>query len=628
MDNIKYDTLVKFAAYSVIVFVLTMILYLMYIDFLSETFFNIKKFNLKEKFTDSDIEEKLKYINLIEEKSNTKLNKITNNNTKIEHLTNTIDPLIYDPNTPYILKRDLLNSDKQSPITDAKCSVGDKIVSDTTCIINSNKFYLRSSTNNNFMIKVLSDGKPSTESPHYTYNVTIDTITPSASLNTVRKTYFYFPSNTNIKLYENLPRKFNEINNFNTDNKIDNAIITYFNNYVNYNNFINKTSNPLLLNNTTLIDTYFSYVTNLLLLKNSTANTIFKYTSGYAFDINDIKTNIIFLYNEIIIDPKNTINVNLKIDDQTNIKFMYDTPINMNIYSMELNPNITISFSKLLLTFDPAMPTTISKTSIWALNYLKSIQADNNANDYIFNYNDTLYFPIVISLATPNTAEWENNSVNGVLTYFTSLFATSNLDINVLKIKDLSNPTSNITIDGLSFVTERLKKFISQLGNKDILNITNIFVIYDSDSKLFQSWIITNINDTNTGKLISIPLVAFTTTYNTFICDTGYYYNNKCLPKCPDGFNYDFGLVCLNSKIDNYLPGKSMCNFINTITPSPTDPILSGIKFGCDPNYFTYNKTFSQSDITSNLNLTNQKESFGNVNLYQKMNNNNIHLTF
>ena len=71
-----------------------------------------------------------------------------------------------------------------------------------------------------------------------------------------------------------------------------------------------------------------------------------------------------------------------------------------------------------------------------------------------------------------------------------------------------------------------------------------------------------------------------------------------------------------------------MCNFINTITPSPTDPILSGIKFGCDPNYFTYNKTFSQSDITSNLNLTNQKESFGNVNLYQKMNNNNIHLTF
>ena len=634
MDNIKYDTLVKFAAYSIIVFVLTLILYLMYINFLSETFFNVKKFNLKEKFSDSDIEEKLKYINLIEEKSNAKSKKNIDISTNIEQLSNVehLSNVLPDPNIPYILKRDILNSDKKLTITDAKCSINDKLLKNS-CMMNSYNFYLPSSSNNTFIIKVIPDGILSTTSSQYTYNVNIDIITSSGSnsktpISIGRQTQFYFPSKDSIELSDTNSRTFN------ISSKVEIAIIKYFNNYTRYKNIINKTKNALLdgspKNDNPLISTYFSYLSNLLLLKNSSANTIFKYNSGYTFDINDIKTNIIFLYNEIVNDTENTINVNLKIDDQTKINFMYDTPDNINVYSMELVPSITIIFSKFTLIFDPNMPANINKSSIWSLKYLISLQPNDNETDYVFIYNDTLYFPIAIPLATPNTSEWEYNNINGVLYYFKSLFAQSKLDANSLVIKDLSNPKSIIKLDGLSFAAQSLKNFINQLGNTYVANITDIFVLYDSPSQLLQSWIVTNIPDDTTKEFIISPLVAFDTTYNPYICDTGYYYNSKCLPQCPDGF-YDFGLVCLNNKMSNYLPESDMCksNTITKIAPSTTEEILLGIKLGCDPNYFTYTKTFSQSDIISNLRNTNETESFGNVNLYDKMkNNNNIHLSF
>ena len=67
MDNNKIITLFL---YVVIVIVLTSILYNMYNNYLSETFFNIKKFNLKEKFTDADIDQKLNYINIISKNKN------------------------------------------------------------------------------------------------------------------------------------------------------------------------------------------------------------------------------------------------------------------------------------------------------------------------------------------------------------------------------------------------------------------------------------------------------------------------------------------------------------------------------------------------------------------------------
>ena len=71
INDIDVNKLITFLLYIFIVIILTSILYNMYNDFLSEKYFNIKKFNLKEKFTDSDIEQKLNYINLINKKQKT-----------------------------------------------------------------------------------------------------------------------------------------------------------------------------------------------------------------------------------------------------------------------------------------------------------------------------------------------------------------------------------------------------------------------------------------------------------------------------------------------------------------------------------------------------------------------------
>ena len=69
MNTIDTNKLITFLSYILIIVLLTSILYNMYNNYLNESF-NIKKFNLKEKFTDSDIIEKLKYINLIKKLNN------------------------------------------------------------------------------------------------------------------------------------------------------------------------------------------------------------------------------------------------------------------------------------------------------------------------------------------------------------------------------------------------------------------------------------------------------------------------------------------------------------------------------------------------------------------------------
>ena len=122
MDKINSDKLITFFTYGFIVFVLTSILYTMYLDFLYEKYFNIKKFNLKEKFTDSDIDEKLKYINLVEE---------TREN--------------YDISQPFILKK---NISVNSPVL-ATCNLNDQLAntpSGSLCNIKQNNLYRKKKT--------------------------------------------------------------------------------------------------------------------------------------------------------------------------------------------------------------------------------------------------------------------------------------------------------------------------------------------------------------------------------------------------------------------------------------------------------------------------------------------------
>ena len=596
MDNISYDKLLKFVAYFIIVFVLSMILYLMYIDFLTETFFS-RKPTSKEKYTDIDINKKIRYIDQI---SNQKPPKVIE---KLTNQVNSLDTLKFDPSAMYLLKRDLINSENEIAITDALCVTGD-ITSNSgkTCLVQPNNFYLSNSGNNNFTVTVMPDGQSvsKNEISYYNYDINIVNITPNSPLSIVRQTNFFFPDNKNIKQVSPIPREF--------DNQFafDMAIINYFDNYARYNNSVNLTlSNQLLtgtFNNSDLIliDTYFSYLTNLLLLRNSDVNTPFIYKSGYDFDVNDIKQNIIFLYSMIVEDPANTINVNLVINDTTSIKFYYDSPTNMTVYTFELIPNITIIFSKLILTFDPNMPKNISKSSFWALYYLTSLTANDDAPDITFIYNETVNFPIALPLAIPTINNWDTNTNNGILPYIGNIFNTNKVNISNLTITDPINPNVPVTTNGLALVTTNLSNFIKILGNTNLLKITDIFILYDPVKSYFEAWIITNLLDKHTNENIVCPLISFTAHYSPIECPKGSLYNNKCIPSCPTKFSYDLGLVCLNNNYVNYLPRSPMCNYVNSLNlPDNTiDPIIKAIKIGCDPDYFNQTKPIYQTDIT------------------------------
>jgi len=615
MDNFNKDNYLKFGSYFVIVFLLSMILYLMYIDFLSENFFNKKEY-----FTDVNIDIKLKNINNIKLKNN-KLKNINNiklKNKIIEHTTSSL----LDTKAPYILKRDIIENNSQLAITNATCNLNDITTVDNMCNINQNNLYLNSSGNNKFSIRVLSDGyysKPdSNNHSFYDYNtVVLDTGTPSSTpLSIVRQSYFYFPNNNTQ------PRTFD------ISNKYDMSIIKYINNYNKYNsdqylanytqnpNYNNFPQNPLIsninfpnVNDIELINTYFSNIENLLLLSNLSTYSPLIYNSGYEFDINHIKVNLINLYNNLF-TPNKINNFNMEINDSTNITCIFDSPESMNVYTIELNPKVIITFTNLELKFDPNMPSTITPGSIWSLYYVSKLSPTSvsTSSPTVFTYTDNIKLPIVLPLATPNTNDWKYNTTNGVISYFSNIFKQGSLN-NVKLLDPVS--MNNITDTSRSLTNqaeENLTKFLKIVGETNMSSITDICVLYDSKTNLFKSWIITNLIDKITNSSIVYPLLYFKTTYSPLICPTGLnYFNNKCIPPCPQGFNYDLGLVCLNNNPNLYLPNSPTCNYLNIINPAnlpqPIDPVLSSLFSACDPNYFNVTKSISQSSFNNSQNI-------------------------
>ena len=607
MDNINKDNLVKFISYFIIVFLLSLVLYLMYIDFLSETFFP-----KTETFSDVNITNKLKFIDSIDNKViPTKLTTKTN----IEHLAdNNADLLIYDKNAPFVLKKDLTSRDTQSGVTNAVCSINDIVIKDnnnkTKCKINQNNLYLSTSGSNKFSIKVLSDGMYTTPDSnnysYYDYDVKISDI-GNQDLGVLRRSYFYFPDKNVLSVYDNNPRIFSHTN------KYEMGILNYFNNYAKYNNAVDLTVyNELIIqpienssstnNNLGLIKTYFTYLRDMLLLSNSDSTSPFIYNSGYNFDINDVKLKLINMYMVLVLNNDTGIEINMEINDSTNIEFYYDNPNNMNVYTLELKPSVIITFTNISLIYDN-IPNNITQGSIWSLYYLKQM-TPNITSSSLYSYTDTINYPIALSLATPNTTkDWENNKTNGVINYFQYIFKQGPLDnINIRDI--INNNVSIIGTPGDQVVIQNLTKFIKTLGNMNLRSITDIFMLYEPNKSVGQAWAITNLIDNTTQEPIIAPLLHFDLIYAPSYCSnkSDMFFDNKCIPPCPTGFGYDFGLICLNSNTSNYLPGTSMCNYINSLTlPTPIDPIISAIKMGCDNTYFTKNKIVRQSDITGNL---------------------------
>ena len=513
MDNINKDNLIKFISYSIIVFLLSVILYLMYIDFLTETF-------------------------------NTSLN--------INYTTNDI----------YILKRDILINN-QSAIVPATCTIDDIILDNTNeCKINQHNFYAHNYSINNFTIQVLPDYMSAipdvSNFTKYTYPNQKD-----------RESLFYFLDKNNERAFD-------------ITNKYELCIIKYFNNYYKYNtNKLRKKYNTPSLNSPTPSyrdDDVITIFKDLLLLENSNSSDIFTYKSKYN-DINDIKNNIIDIYNNII-NPTN-IKYNMIIEDTTNLTFYYDSPDSLNIYTFELNPHLKITFTNLLINY-VNLPSNISKESIWSLYYVSELIPMELKDSINIVYSDNIKYPIVLPLATPNTNEWENNTINGVIDYFDTIFKNPNTkNIKILNIND-EQIKNNMDRDAKTIVIDNLSNFINYIGVSKIISITDICVLYDTNTGLFESWVLTNLPNN-----IFAPLIIFSTIYDPNLCiDNKVYYDKMCMPSCPSDYKYDLGIVCLKDDPKIYLPNSPQCKKIDRFNRNLRNipDVIQGIIKGCNPN--------------------------------------------
>jgi hypothetical protein len=346
--------------------------------------------------------------------------------------------------------------------------------------------------------------------------------------------------------------------------------------------------------NFNLINTYFSYIQNLLLLRNSLVDSPFVYKSGHSFDINDIKYRLIQKY-KTLLTSSSPIRFNMIINDKTNVNFLYDSVDIMNVYTFVLNSNVVITFNNLKLIFN-TLPNNIKPDSIWSLYYLNDM-IPMVTSDSTYSYIDSFEYPIVLPLATPITQNWENNTVNGVIQYFRYIFKHTGL-INI-NIMDPASDNKLVTDkSGDDVVVKNLNDIINILGSTRLLSITDIFILYDPKTNICESWVITNIIDSATQIPLKVPLIRLNLNYKPENCPPGMlYYNNKCLQSCPKGF-LDLGLTCLNSTSSNYLPNSDMCKYINgIILPEPIDPIIKGIKEGCAENYFDISKNITNNDF-------------------------------
>jgi hypothetical protein len=501
MDNNK---IITFFLYIAIVTILTSILYKMYNNFLTENFFNVKKFNLKEKFTDSDIDQKLKYINLI---------------------SNTVEK--YDSKQHYIVK-----DNPTIPI----CNNND-ILNNSNCIISSTVFYVQDGSY--FDIQVQQDGLACSIFSDPIDNFNINNCTYNFDLS--RNTKFIFPNSI--------------IRQFDYNNILDKSIINYFNNYTKYNNYLSGINDQVLTstdNDINLINKYTLILEKLLQLSNSSNDNIFGYNSGYSYDINTIKTNIINLYNNLLSVDKSNLKYIMNIEDKTKIRFLTDS--SKNVYSFELHPDVTITFKNLLLGFDNNSIIEngiIDQTSIWNLNYLNLLTPTNSSTPIVYKYKPKpYYYPIVI----PFTISKNSN----LLTYFNNLFKSNPhgiINMANINLLDSTNASSNLNTVNTNFMN----------NIDDLSTITDIFAMYDSKSNIFSSFIINHSN---------IPIINFFPLYLPYKCDNKVLYNNNCYSLCPPEYPFDINTACLIDDESKYINNSDLCNYLlNNLPINPTNEI-------------------------------------------------------
>jgi hypothetical protein len=633
MDNINTDKLYNFISQASILFLLFLIVYLMYIDFIREKMSNKKIYqtSLHEKFN-----------NLISiNGENIKFDKNDSTGLTLQNMKRIIPNKIeehfqpIDPDLKYIIKRNY------NIISNAKCLSGDyNNVELNKCYMSVSDFYpTQSYLSTAIYIHPLSDSIPGESINKKTFYAKI-----KDEKGNILSYNDYIESNVTSGLPEvvNLGYKSNYFNfstasgtnyiNFSKGNHkfdytqpLEKKIIQYFARYVKYGIYAlkNKTNDIDVINGLLITDqTKFNNLSNdlqtkvntqkqnimdglqnMLLLKSGTIGS-FKLPA----DIHNIK-ELLIKYYEPFFNNSQYPNSNLTINDTSSLILLVDPKTqaddinNITIFSMIFKINIKIELIKLKpnLTdnkLDPKLLTSLSS--------LQNLSVDENT--YVYSYENTISFPLALPFNLPNLTISDTSSkltqpvgstdiakpstfssadvsdtkwYDDIKTYMSTLFIDNQLQQrNKIPIKSGINAVTTIMNS-----IDPIKNDINNLSN-----ITNIFAYYIPDNNDFTSttgnfYFIITLNQSNNIDPNIVYVLMFNNSYDPNFCEDprADLFKKKCLPGCPDGYNIDLGLICVKSDITNFTPNSDFCVQLNALSPVATkNSILQGFIDACN----------------------------------------------
>jgi hypothetical protein len=650
MENINTDKLYNFVSHALILFLLFIIIYFMYIDFIREKI--TKKVyppSFQEKFNNliSSNEE-----NIIFDK-NDSTGLTLQNRKRNQSDTDIIEEFIpIDPELKYIIKRNYNN------INNATCIAGD--YNNTTlnkCYMTISNFYpTQSYINSSIYISPLPDSILDSSIGKRTFYASIK----NEKGETMRYNNYYEPdlsgSDTNLKMV-NMGYKSNYFNfsndkkgnrKFDYTNPLEDKIIKYFANCMNYYKLVTKSvsSDTDLISGLLITDnTEFNKLSNdlqekiinakkrlindfqdMLLLKSSFNNSF-----TLPANIYEIKENLIKYYephfNQSKADEQKEPGKNLSITDNSKLILLIDpktqsdilnnSPNNNTIYSIIFKININIKLTNLAANFtdntlDPKLLSSLDKFN--GLNYVP-----NTTN--IYTYENEILFPIGLPFNTPNITKTLNQnsvvstastastvSTKGLMSTLGSTNSTTtSADVSDTKwYTDIQAYMSTIFIenqlqkrnkipiksgvDAVSTIMSSIDPIKNDINN--LSNILDIFAVYLPDNGKFDSktgkfyFVITTSSSNSLDPNIIIVLL-FDNTYDPNFCmdSKSDLYNKKCLPKCPDNYGIDLGLICVKSDISNFTPNSDFCVQLNALSPvGSKNSILQGLLDACNPD--------------------------------------------
>lgn len=656
MENINTDKLYKFISQASILFLLFLIVYLMYIDFIREKMSNKKIYqsSLQEKFNNliSNNEEKITF-------DKNDLTGLTLQNMKRKKSDVIEDFIAIDPKLKYIIKRNY------NIINNAKCLSGDYYDTvESKCYMAVNNFYpTQTYLNTAINIYPLPDFIVDPDKNKKTFYANIkDETGKIVSYNDYIKPDGQNEINLGYKSnYFNFSN-FKGSRKFDLNNPLELKIIQYFARYDKYRAYLSKykeidndTINAILMNNQSnnlnsifqkkvaiFKESIVNDIQNMLLLKSS-----YRDTFNLPVNIHDIKQSLIKYYEQFFSNPTDKYkDTDLIISDKSVLTLLIDPKTksddinNITIYSIIFKININIQLINLAPIFKDKSLNPKLLTSLSSLDYLEYAINSN----YIYSYENVISFPIALPFNLPNLTtittpitDDKSKLSKAVDISDTKWFDDIKVYVNTLFIENQIQQRYNqykINSDIVTSIMNGVNKIKNDINN--LSNISDIFACYIPDNNIYTSitgqfCIIIIFNSTQNNNVSDLGRVlTIKNDYDPNFCEDpkGTLFNNKCLPGCPDGYNIDLGLICLKSDISNFTPNSDFCAQLNSLKPSIIDnSILKALFDGCNPDninnisnesLFNINKIDGVEQVNKNNYILNNE--FNDISLISSQN--------